>query len=252
MSPRHERSRSRSAAQRFPLLALAMSRAGKAAAAGTLALACSLGPGLGCASEPDLPQTPEAAVIAFARALNRAKFDEAYALMSSDYRKRVSFEQWKRRLTENPQETLDVSNALSRVRTAAEQRAVIPYDDGAQLELRREGDRWFLSSNVVDFYDQSTPRAALRAFVRAMERKRYDVVMRLIPSADKEGITAERMEQAWTGDERESVERMLSVLREHLEDPIEVIGNHATMPYGDHARVQFVREGEVWKIEDPE
>ena len=220
--------------------------------------ACFLALGLaavlavGCASEPEPPPTPEAAVMAFARALNRAKFDEAYALMSSDYRKRVSFAQWKRRLSENPQETLDVSNALSGVRASAEQRAVIPYDDGAQLELRREGDRWYLASNVVDFYDQSTPRAALRAFVRAMERKRYDVVMRLIPSADKEGITAERMEQAWTGDERESVERMLSVLREHLEDPIEVIGNHATMPYGDHARVQFVREGDVWKIEDPE
>lgn len=216
------------------------------------ALASTAGGSVGCASEPGPPPTPEAAVIAFARALNRAKFDEAYALMSSDYRKRVSFAQWKRRLTENPQETLDVTNALSSVRSKAEQRAVIPYDDGAELELRREGDRWYLASNVVDFYDQSTPRAALRAFVRAMERRRYDVVMRLIPSADKEGITAERMEKAWTGDERESVERMLSVLREHLDDPIEVIGNHATMPYGDHARVQFVREGQVWKIEDPE
>jgi hypothetical protein len=242
MSQSHQGHRSHASARGSTLLARA----------GALALALSFGAQPGCASEPDLPPTPEAAVRAFARALNRAKFDEAYALMSSDYRKRVSFAQWKRRLTENPQETLDVSNALSGVRSTAEQRAVIAYDDGAQLELRREGERWFLTSNVVDFYDQSTPRAALRAFVRAMERKRYDVVMRLIPSADKEGITAERMEQAWTGDERESVERMLSVLREHLEDPIEVIGNHATMPYGDHARVQFVREGEVWKIEDPE
>jgi hypothetical protein len=215
-----------------------------------VALACTLA--LGCASEPALPPTPEAAVRAFARALNRAKFDEAYALMSSDYRKRVSLAQWKQRLTENPQETLDVSNALSGARNAADQRAVIAYDDGQQIELRREGDRWYLASNVVDFYDQSSPRAALRAFVAAMERKRYDVVMRLIPSPDKEGITTERMEKAWTGDERESVERMLSVLREHLEDPIEVIGNHATMPYGDHARVQFVREGNDWKIEDPE
>jgi hypothetical protein len=214
------------------------------------ALACALA--LGCASEPTLPPTPEAAVQAFARALNQAKFEQAYALMSSDYRKRVTLAQWKQRLTENPQETLDVSNALTGARNAAEQRAVVTYDDGEQLELRREGDRWFLASNVVDFYDQSTPRSALRAFVSAMERKRYDVVMRLIPSADKEGITTERMEKAWTGDERESVERMLSVLREHLEDPIEVIGNHATMPYGDHARVQFVREGNDWKIEDPE
>lgn len=218
----------------------------------TLATALLCAAAAACASEPDAPSTPERTVMEFARALNRAKFEDAYALMSADYRKRVSFEQWKRRLTENPQETLDVSNALSGVRQQAEQRAVIAYDDGQELELRREGDRWYLASNIVDFYDQSTPRTALRAFVHAMERKRYDVVMRLIPSADKEGITTERMEQAWTGDERESVERMLSVLREHLEEPIEIIGNHATMPYGDHARVQFVREGDAWKIEDPE
>jgi hypothetical protein len=60
------------------------------------------------------------------------------------------------------------------------------------------------------------------------------------------------MQQAWSGAERESVERMLSALREHLDDPIEVVGNRATMPYGEHARVQLVREGNAWKVEDPE
>jgi hypothetical protein len=205
-----------------------------------------------CGSTAERPATPEATVVAFARALNSGKLEEAYALMSADYRKRVSLEQWKKRLSENPQETLDVSNALSGARGKAAQHAVIAYGDGAQLQLQREGDHWYLSTNIVDFYDQSTPRAALRAFVAAMERKRYDVVMRLIPSADKEGITADRMEQAWSGEERESVERMINSLREHIDDPIEVIGNHATMPYGEHARVQFVREGNDWKIEDPE
>jgi hypothetical protein len=207
---------------------------------------------LGCRSQPAPPPTPEATVVAFARALNQAKFDEAYALMSKDYKKRVSLEQFKRRLSENPQETLEISNTLSRVRKPAEQEAVLVYDDDQQLRLRRAGESWLIASSIVDFYDQSTPRAALRSFVRAMERKRYDVVLRLIPSGDKEGITTERMEQAWSGEQREEVERMLTKLREHEGDPIEVIGTHATMPYGDHTRVQFVQEGDVWKIEDPE
>jgi hypothetical protein len=206
----------------------------------------------GCASAPPPPPTPEATVQAFARAINAGKLEEAYALMSADYRARVSLEQWKKRLTEQPQEALELSNALGAVREPADQRAYVTYDDGEQLELRRDGDRWYLATNVADFYDQSTPRAALRAFVRAMERKRYDVVMRLIPAQDKEGITTERMQQAWSGAERESVERMLSALREHLDDPIEVVGNRATMPYGEHARVQLVREGNAWKVEDPE
>jgi hypothetical protein len=206
----------------------------------------------GCAHESPAPVTPQATLVAFARSLNSGKLEDAYSLMSSDYRARVSLSQFKRQLSENPQETLEVSNALSHVRTPVQEQAVVRYADDEELQLRRDGERWYIASNVVDFYDQSTPRAALRSFVRAMERKRYDVVMRLIPDADKEGITTDRMEQAWGGQEREQVERMLSSLRESLDAPIEVIGNRATMPYGQHMRVQFVREGADWKIEDPE
>lgn len=229
-----------------------MPRRALPAACPPLALLLTLLLAQACASAPPPPPTPEATVQAFARAINAGKLDEAYALMSGEYRARVSLEQWEKRLTEQPQDALELSNALGAVRAPADQRAYVSYDDGEQLELRREGERWYLATNVADFYDQSTPRAALRAFVRAMERKRYDVVMRLIPAQDKEGITTERMEQAWSGPERESVERMLSALREHLDDPIEIVGNRATMPYGEHARVQLVREGDAWKVEDPE
>lgn len=215
-------------------------------------IGCGLALALGCAGAPPPPATPESTVQAFARAINAGKLDEAYALMSAEYRGRVSLEQWKKRLTEQAQEALELSNALGAVREPADQRAYVAYDDGEQLELRREGDRWYLATNVADFYDQSTPRAAVRAFVRAMERKRYDVVMRLIPAQDKEGITTERMQQAWSGSERESVERMLAALRENLDAPIEIVGNRATMPYGEHTRVQLVREGDAWKVEDPE
>jgi hypothetical protein len=207
---------------------------------------------LGCVGEPGPPPTPEATVMAFARALNRAKLEDAYALMSRDYKKRVSFAQFKRQLEGNAQETLEVSNALSHVRGHAEQRATLVYADDQELELRREGEQWLITTPVVDFYDRSTPRSALRSFVRALEHKRYDVVMGLIPKADQEGITTDRMEQAWSGEQREEIERMLNNLRQHLQDPIEVVGNHATMPYGDHLRVQFTHEADGWKIEDPE
>jgi hypothetical protein len=221
-------------------------------AAGLCAAISVFGAALGCDTGEAPPATPEATVMAFARALNSNKPESAYALMSNEYKQRVSLDQFKKKLEGNAQETLEISNALGHVRKPAEQEAVVVYDDDLELRLRREGERWLIATNVVDFYDQSTPRAALRSFVRAMERKRYDMVMRLIPKADQEGITTDRMEQAWAGEQREEVERMLSNLRQHIDDPIEVIGNHATMPYGDQLRVQFVREGDAWKIEDPE
>jgi hypothetical protein len=207
---------------------------------------------LGCASQAAPPSSPEGTATAFARALNQGKPEDAYALMSQDYKKRVSFQQFKSQLEGNPQETLEVANALGHVHGPAEQTATVVYDDDRELELRREGAAWLIASDVVDYYDQSTPRAALLAFVRALSHKRYDVVMRLIPNADREGITTDRMEQAWSGDQREDVERLLNNLREHLDAPIEIVGDHATMPYGDHLQVQFVREADGWKIEDPE
>jgi len=211
---------------------------------------------LGCAGTRPPPSTPELAVVDFARALNQGRFDEAYARMSVSYRQRVPFEQFKRQLTENPEETTALSHALSHVQRPVVEEATVRYDDDAEITLRREGQgeesSWFLTSPLVDFYDQSTPRAALRSFVRALERRRYDMIMRLIPNADKEGITSDRLEQAWSGDRRKELERLVHNLREHLEDPIEVVGERATMPYGDQMRAQLVREDGQWKVEDPE
>jgi hypothetical protein len=102
------------------------------------------------------------------------------------------------------------------------------------------------------FYDQSTPRAALRSFIRALEQRRSDVIMRLIPSTEKEGITLKRLEQAWSGKGRDEIERIVNNLNNHLNNPIERVGKRATMPYGEYFSVEFVLEGKRWKIEKPE
>jgi hypothetical protein len=244
--------RPKSPEKRARALCAAETRRAAGAWLGRIFRSCALMCAVACGAGKPPPPTPEATIIEFARALNTGKLEEAYALMSADYRQRMSLDAFKHQLSENPDETMEISNALGHVRGPAAQEAVLVYREDGELRLMRDGERWYITTNVVDFYDQSTPRAALRAFVRAMERKRYDVVMRLVPEADKEGISAERMAQAWSGDGREEVERLLSNLNSHLDNPIEVIGNHATMPYGDNMRVQFVREGKDWKIEDPE
>jgi hypothetical protein len=208
--------------------------------------------GSACATREREPQTPEATVLAFARALGDGKLDAAYGMMSPEYRARVSLTVWKKKLEENSQETLEVGNTLTHVHGPASVQAVLRDGDGHELRLEREDESWRIASDVVEFYDQSTPRAALHAFVHAMQRRRYDVVLRLMPDADKEAVTTESMEKAWGHDSRDDVERLLSQLRDHIEDPIEIAGNRATMPYADRARVQFVREAGRWKIEDPE
>ncbi len=196
--------------------------------------------------------TPESTVAALSSALREGRTEDAYGLMSESYRRRVSLEEFRRYFRDYRAEVQQTARALSERRSGAEQEAVVAYGDGETLRLVREDGDWRIATDVVDFYDQSTPRAALRSFVRSMERRRYDVVLSLIPEADREGMTVERMRETWEGEGREEVERLLANLRAAMDDPIEEVGDRATMSYGDRFRVQFVREDGVWRIEDPD
>lgn len=211
-----------------------------------LALGLSGCPGL------DAGATPESTVGAFASALREGRVDDAYALMSEGYRRRVSRDEFRRYFDDYPAEVRQTARALSDRAGRAEQEAVVEYGEGETLRLVREHGAWRVATDVVDFYDQSSPRAALRAFVRAMERRRYDVVLRLVPERDREGTTAEGMQAAWEGEGREEIERLLANLRASLDNPIEEVGDRATMTYGDRFRVQFLREDGAWLIDDPD
>lgn len=201
---------------------------------------------------PGRQASPESSVRAFAQALDEGRYEAAYQQLGSAYRMRVPFGEFERHLREHPSEVRTLVGMMAHVDDTEEVRASVPFPDGDTLELIREDGRWRIVGNAVDFYDQSTPRAALRSFVRAMERRRYDVVLRFVPEADREGMTEEHMAQAWEGDAREEIDRLLANLRANLDRPIEIVGDRATMSYGDSFTVQFVREADVWKIEDPD
>jgi hypothetical protein len=207
---------------------------------------------LGCGGSGG-SNTPAGTVSAFGRALSRGHYEDAYGLMSRAYRRRVSLEEFVRHLENNPEEAREAAVALDNPDGPAEQTAVMRVGDGDRIELRRDrGGDWRISSNIVDFYDQSSPRATLRSFVRAMERQRYDVVMRMVPDADREGMSEEQMREAWTGEGQEEIDRLLENLKASLDAPIEQVGDRATMPYGDRFTAQLVREDGIWKIEDPD
>ncbi|MBN1653734.1 MAG: hypothetical protein JXA30_08160 [Deltaproteobacteria bacterium] len=194
------------------------------------------------------PTTPEAAARAFAIALDSRDYERAYSLMSNDYRERVGFESFQSQISENPQEIARLSYDLAHLSGAREE-AVVIYGKAEQLRLVRASGRWKITTDLVGFYDQSSPRAALESLVRALENGRFDVVMRLIPLGEKQGITQERLEKTWSGKGRDELERILNNLRDHVDNPIEIVGRIATMPYAEYLSVEFIREGANWKIE---
>lgn len=198
------------------------------------------------------PQTPDKVVREYARALSDGELAAAYALMSPAYRQRVSFEAWKKRVEANPQEVSEASRRLGRVRNRADLSALQRRRGNEPLRLEQQQGHWYIAAEPIEFYDQSTPRAALHSFVAAFTRRRYDVILRLMPDADKEGVTSERLGESFGHAARDDIARLLTQLRPNLAAPIEVHAERATMPYAGHRRVQFVLEKGRWRIAEPQ
>ena len=194
---------------------------------------------------------PEATLNAFAQSLRTGDTRGAYALMSEGYRERVSFADFERRIRDNAAETKALAEALQK---RAEQKAIVDVRlaDGSQVRLERDrGGSYAIASPIAEFYAQDSPRAALDSFIRAVERSRWDVLYALMPEADREGLDAATLGKNLEG-QIEELTRIVALLKASRELPIEIVGERATMPYGESFTARFVQENGVWKVEDPE
>jgi len=203
----------------------------------------------GCGARAEGP--PEV-LSEYRRAISSRRWREAYRLMSAEFRRSVSYPEFARALEDNPREVEDSIAALTGSSGEASVEARVHYGLGEEMAFTLEDGRWVIASPVVDFYAQGTPREALRSFVRAMERRRLDVLPRFVPNEYRRGMNETHLAGLFEGERAEETETLLQNLRAHLDDPIEVTGERAAMPYAERFTVLFVREDGVWKIEDPD
>jgi hypothetical protein len=209
----------------------------------------------GCASAS--PNNPRAALDAYADALEQGRTKEAYALLSDDAKRSFPYEAFERMVRENPKEVKAIAEALARPSSAPLVTATVTAPNGESLLLVYEDGGWKIDRSAVDLYSQATPEAAVVAFIRAYENKRYDVLMRFVPDeakrADASGppLDAERLRKAWEGDQKEEMDRLTEALRAALPTAkFELIGDRATMAYGAGGTVELLREQGLWKIEE--
>jgi hypothetical protein len=115
------------------------------------------------------------------------------------------------------------------------------YEDGS----------WRVDSSAIDLYSQTSPESAVRAFIRAFQNHRYDVLLRFVPDGKKEGLDAAKLKKAWESEQKEEMERLTQALEAALPTAkFERIGERATMAYGAGGTVELVREHGAWKIEE--
>jgi hypothetical protein len=186
----------------------------------------------------------------YGRALKNRDFGTAYELMSSGFRGKVSREDYVRMMRDNAREVDETADRLRGKRGSLEVSAEFEYGLGDKMLLVQEDGHWRISANPLGFYDQSTPRNALRSFLRAYRLERWDVMLRFVPNTYREKMDVAKMKAQFTGPSREQMENLVNTLEANVDEPIVERGNDARMSYGDRFTVQFVKEDGAWKLKD--
>jgi len=195
---------------------------------------------------------PAGALDEYGRALRDHDYARSYELMSSQFRSKVSRDEYTRMMRDNPREVDETSDRLRGSHGRVEISAELEYGLGDQLRLVQEHGGWKIESNPLAFYDQTTPKAALRSFIRAYRLGRWDIMLRFVPNQYREKMDAAKMKAQFTGASKESMESLMSSLEANVDETITERGNDARMQYGDKYEVKFVREDGLWKLRDLE
>jgi hypothetical protein len=193
---------------------------------------------------------PNGTLDKYGRALKNHDFAGAYELMSSSFRGKVSREDYIRMMRDNAREVDETAERLTGKRGSLEVSAEFEYGLGDQMRLVQEDGHWKIQSNPLAFYDQSSPKAALRSFLRAYRLGRYDIMLRFVPNTYREKMDAKKMEAQFTGPSKDAMETLMNSIEANVDEPIIEHGNEARMSYGDRFEVKFLKEEGAWKLKD--
>ena len=205
---------------------------------------------LGCSAGRQ-SRTPHGALQAYAAALEAGHLDEAYALLSAEAKREISPAAFSKMVQDNPAEMQEIIADLRGKAEPAELTAVVTTRTGQQLLLVYEGDQWKVEGGSLDLYGQGSARDAVKSFLRAFDNQRYDVLMRFVPDAKREGLSALVLQKAWQGEQKHEIEQLVSSLKAAVDTaPLEVIASRATLSYGSAGTLELIEEGGLWKIEE--
>jgi len=203
----------------------------------------------GCAHKTE---APSATLATFGAALERGDYRAAYALTSIGYRSRTTYDAFAAALTADAAGTKAFGRRAAAAAPHVPPRVEIPLELGDTVPLVLEQGQWRVDGPAFEPWGQGTPRAALRTFVRALEAKRYDILLRLAPRRYRGELTADRLRRYWEEERREDGPPLLGRLRAGLTAPIAEMGDEAHLPLGADREARLVREDGLWRVEAPE
>ena len=198
------------------------------------------------------PEEPAATMVSFGAALARGDLRAAYQLTSAGFQRRMPYEAFAAGVAAGGAEPAAVGQRLVAEADTVAPRVEVTLQLGEQVPLVLEHGRWRIDGPVYEAWGQATPRAALRTFIRALDARRYDVVLRLVPDRYRAGLSADSLRTFWEGDQKNQHQGLLARLRAAELAPLTETGDEARLLVAPDRVVRLVREAGLWKIEDPD
>jgi hypothetical protein len=195
---------------------------------------------------------PAATVVAFGTAIGRGDLRTAYGLTSAEFRRRTPFDAFAAGFKAGGGEPEALGKRMVSEASKVAPRVEIELSLGERFPVLLEEGHWRIDGPVYETWGQGTPRAALRTLVRALDERRYDVVLRLVPNRYRAGLSADKLRSYWEGERKAENGALLARLRAALAAPIAEVGDEAHLPYPPDKEVRLIREGGEWKVEDPD
>jgi hypothetical protein len=199
---------------------------------------------LGCGGVAG-PSAPAAdGVRAYVQALHRSDPHDAYALLSSDTRKKISFDEfalaWKQGDKERAWQARVLEASLKGNPDVGE-RALISFPDGKLVQLEREGKTWRLESELVSRSRARQPRDAIRLFADAIESKDLPAVLNVLTQRRRDGLTKQ-------------VEGFVAGIGKRINERIDQFGNdRAELRWDENGiryRIVLRKEDDEWRVDD--
>jgi len=194
------------------------------------------------------PAAPGAALAAFGDALARGDLRAAYAMTSADLQRRVPFEAFAAGFQGPAADPAGLGRRIAAEAERVAPRVEVELAAGERVPLVFQDGQWRVDGPVYEAWGQETPRAALRTFVRALDARRYDVLLRLVPDRVRGGLTPERLRTFWEESDADVHRRLLAKVRTAVSAPLVEAGDEAHAPLAEGGEVRLVREPGGWKI----
>ncbi len=198
----------------------------------------------GCGGGGALTTPAADGVRAYVRALHDNDPRRAYELMTSDARRKTSFDAfalaWKQSDKERAWQAKVLEASLKGNPDVGE-RAQVSFSDGKQVQLEREGVAWRLDSELISRSRARQPRDAIRLFAEAVQSRDVAGVLGVLSQRRRDGLTKQ-------------VEGFIAGIGKRSNDRIDQFGvDRAELRWDENGvryRIVLRRENDEWRVDD--